>query len=340
MRLLAGLCVVLAFGCGVGPGTETRAVTESGAAGGGASGGAVVGGAGGGASGGASGGGAGGNGAGADVGGGGGGASGGGASGGEASGGGAGADGGPLGGCRDGAITRPPGDVVTQFTLDAFYEQYLDADGVPVLASKLVQPLALRRACEIAVQMMRAVPSGRAQLVANKVRIGVMASTEVTTDMPEHADLNTAFPQTNWDTRARGLGATLARPLSSVGEENLLRSSQDPYRGENIMVHEFAHTLFNLGIESADGGAAVRTKLNDLYAAAVSAGTFAQSYAETDPNEYWAEGVQSWFDANLEAVPANGIHNAINTRAELEAADPALAAFMATLFVVDAWRAP
>lgn len=42
--------------------------------------------------------------------------------------------------------------------------------------------------------------------------------------------------------------------------------------------------------------------------------------------------MQSWFNANLEANPPNGIHNAVNTRAELVAYDPELARLIQRVF--------
>lgn len=39
--------------------------------------------------------------------------------------------------------------------------------------------------------------------------------------------------------------------------------------------------------------------------------------------EYWGEIVQDWYYTNLESSPANGVHNSIDTREELLAADPA-----------------
>lgn len=44
-----------------------------------------------------------------------------------------------------------------------------------------------------------------------------------------------------WDTRARGLGGVLGRPISTGGEENLLCLSKDRYRGDDIFFHEASH---------------------------------------------------------------------------------------------------
>ena len=56
-------------------------------------------------------------------------------------------------------------------------------------------------------------------------RFALMASTEVTTQIPEHRDLGSW-----WNDRARGLGATPDRPVSTAGEENALCYNTDRYR--------------------------------------------------------------------------------------------------------------
>ena len=48
--------------------------------------------------------------------------------------------------------------------------------------------------------------------------------------------------------------------------------------------------------------------------------------------------VLSWFDANLESRPTDGIHNEINTRSELKKYDPELAKLISEWFVDDDWR--
>ena len=46
---------------------------------------------------------------------------------------------------------------------------------------------------------------------------------ELTTDIPEHSFLDPSF----WDERARGLGATLAVPVGSSAEENVMCHRND-----------------------------------------------------------------------------------------------------------------
>jgi hypothetical protein len=219
--------------------------------------------------------------------------------------------------------------------LDPFYTKYVDVEGVPLVSSEKVSDAAFEPACLIMVHLLQRLPEVPGELAEVSVRVGIMAVSELTTDMPEHSDLYEAFPGTDWDTRARGLGATIARPLTSVGEENLLKLPSDVYLGESILVHEFGHTVFDLGVARADGGAARVNTLIQLYSEAASAGLWADTYAMTNRFEYWAEAVQSWFGVNLEADPPNGIHNFVDTRAELEAYDPNMAAFIGQFFVAE-----
>jgi hypothetical protein len=220
--------------------------------------------------------------------------------------------------------------------LAPFYEKYLDAGGVPVVSSEKVPDAALIEAQAILARMMAKRPDAVKALVERKVRVAIMAKSEVTTDVPEHADLYTAFPGTDWNKRCRGVGATQARPVCSAAEENVLQHEDDRYRGESILIHEFGHTLYSMGLAIAEPEFAAR--LDAAYKSARERGLFANTYAATNADEYWAEGVQDWFDANLEVVPSNGVHNEINTRRELERYDPALAKLLAEAFGDGEWR--
>ena len=59
-----------------------------------------------------------------------------------------------------------------------------------------------------------------------------------TTSIPEHRWLGPS-----WDKRARGLGGTLAIPISTGCEENLLCWRNDRYSREDIFLHEFSHGI-------------------------------------------------------------------------------------------------
>ena len=226
------------------------------------------------------------------------------------------------------ALTGPPASL----GLDLFYKKYLDADGLPIVSSAEVPNAALFRARDIIDEMLVNRPDLRATIAEMGVRVAIMAESEVTTDIPEHSDLYEAFPSTDWNARARGLGATRVRPATSAAEENLLCYGDDVYRNEDILVHEVAHTVLQMGVELQPKGTTFRTRLESAYKDALAAGLWENTYASTNPDEYWAETVQSWFGVNDWAIPTNGIHNHINTRHELESYDPRIADLIGEVF--------
>ena len=226
-------------------------------------------------------------------------------------------------------IQAPPAELVESLELAPFYAKHLDA-GFPILASAKVADAALREAKYLVDHMLTGRDDVRRRLAANKVRFVVMAVDEYTTDVPEHADLE---PPAYWDVRARGLGATRWRPAVSCGEENLLRYPGDPYAAENILIHEFAHAIHQMALSQLD-----RTfdqRLKAAYDAAMEEGLWEGLYAASNPAEYWAEGVQSWFDTNR---PPDHDHNHVDTRAELREYDPRLAKLIEAEFGDRDWR--
>jgi hypothetical protein len=223
-------------------------------------------------------------------------------------------------------ITAPPSDL----KLDPFYKKYLDANGFPVVSSWRVPDSALLQAYRIIVSIADMLP---AEVVLKMrecgVRIGVMARYEGTTDIPEHRFLanDTSI---NWDVRARGLGGSVDDPLTTCAEENLLCYQIDKYHAEDILIHEFAHTIHLAGIIQVD--TTINTRLQNALDRAIAAGKFVHTYAATDIAEYWAEGVQDWFNVNAEVPKPDGKHNHVNTRVELKEYDPELYAILAEYF--------
>ena len=224
----------------------------------------------------------------------------------------------------------PPVTVRKTFNLDPFYEQWVDVEGLPVVASAKVNPYALKEAAWLIRQMIGHRQDVLQALAKNNVRFVVMAYNELTTQIPEHSDLQ---PSSYWDRRARGLGSTPARPAVSCGEENLLNYAGDPYSTENILVHEFAHAIHQMGLNTVDPSFEDRLKV--AYDAAVEKGLWKDTYAITNRAEYWAEGTQSWFDTNR---ANDDQHNHVDTRDKLKAYDPVLATLLTEVFGDTEWR--
>lgn len=241
----------------------------------------------------------------------------------------------------DCAVGAVPASLNLNAEQDAYYSQYADANGLPVLGGDLVSAAALTHACETILGMMSLRQDLLAQMIANGTIAAVTGDGEGITQIPAYSDLDTVFPITGdtWDNRARGgLGATKARPVSSGTEENVLCYGNDPYQApagvhEDIFLHEFAHSVDLMALADLDPGFrdAVLAAYNDALANNLYQGTYADDTVE----EYWAEGVQSWFNSNLQADPPDGIHNSVNTRAELANYDPALHSLISRIFPTD-----
>ncbi len=249
---------------------------------------------------------------------------------------------------------------------NAFYKKHVDADGIPILSSNVTPDAALYRARFIVMQMLSGQPDVRDQMIRNGARVAIMAATEGTTDIPEHSgfnaredacdaldpattpDPNDVWPDycvacpsaparrcIDWNKRARGLGGAVGAPLTTGSEENLICQGQavDRYDGEDIFLHEFAHAIHGLGLSLADPS--FDTDLQFAFDEATRLGRWQENddiYALDNPSEYFAEGVQSWFNVNQ---APGGVHNDVDTRGELETYDPLLYALIAKHFPAD-----
>lgn len=213
------------------------------------------------------------------------------------------------------------GPVPAGLGFDPFYQKHCDVLGIPIVSSPLVPDDALRVAAGIVGLMLGGRADLRNAMIAANGRVGIMAAAEVTTDIPEHAFLAND-PQTNWDERARGLGGTPQIPITTGAEENILCQNGDRYVGESVLLHELSHAIHLISLNAVDPS--FEPSLMSAYSNAVQSNLWTQTYAIASDAEYWAEGVQSFFDANLESSPPNGIHNEIDTPAELSTYDPTL----------------
>ncbi len=212
--------------------------------------------------------------------------------------------------------------------LDPFYAQGCQVDGFWVVAADVVNPSAVAAAGKVVAAFFESDNRLSPALREFNIRLGIIGANQRTTEMPEYRDLYTAFPGTDWDSRARGLGATSFRPLVSAGEENVICLEGDRYRGEDILLHEFAHVLHLFGYAAIDSR--FNNQLDAAYQAAMQRGTWDNTYAATNSAEYWAEGVQSYFNRNAGGETTNGIHGPIDTREELASADGPLYELIST----------
>ncbi len=223
-------------------------------------------------------------------------------------------------------VTAPPDSL----SLDAFYTKYVDVNGIPLISSWRVPDSAFTAAHATLYAMTSMLPKAVLDsMVGRGTRVAIMGRYEGTTDIPEHRHL-ASDTTLNWDLRARGLGGDLELPLTSCAEENVLGYQIDKYHAEDILIHEFAHSIHLIGLMLAVPDFDARLKA--CYERAKASGILDGTYRATDKEEYMAEAVQDWFNVNAEMPRADGKHNWVNTREELEAYDPDLYALLAEFF--------
>jgi hypothetical protein len=195
-------------------------------------------------------------------------------------------------------------------------------NGIEFLGSSKVSLAAVNRAQYIVKQMLRNLPKVQEGMRNNSFKVEIIGKGQVLSDLPDYAALKGQVTRDgrSFDTGTRGVGG---HDKSSIGEENLLCLKQQPYFAEDILVHEFSHSIESYldaytvaSIETAYKNALTR----DLYPKGI--------YMVRDQGEYWAEGTQSWFGATVR-TDVNGGYN----RAEkLKAHDPMLAEILEKVY--------
>jgi hypothetical protein len=232
----------------------------------------------------------------------------------------------PAGAGVEPVVTVAPiSDALRQnYRLDSFYTKMASIHGIPIIGSEHVSDYAFLECAYTLDHLLSGRTMALDALTRARVRVGIIAVTEYTMDIPENQRMgNGAYN----DRRSRGLGGL---PLATCAEENLLNLRGDPYTAENITIHEFSHTVAS-AIRRVNP--AWWNKLTDAYNKAMVAGNYGTSYAATDAQEYWAEGAQCWFNC---ANPRNA--GGAGNRDQLKAKDPVLADLLTEVYGDGEWR--
>lgn len=171
-----------------------------------------------------------------------------------------------------------------------FYAKELDYHGIKIKSSAAVEDTALIEARRRLDMMLKRMPEARRQLSKQKAELHIIGRNQLTSDLPEHRHLRGKkdFDRKNHldiDERTRGVGGRLA----SVGEENLLRLRKDRYRGRDICIHEFSHTVMMFGLDNK-----TREKITRQYQHSKKLGLWKGAYAASDPGEFFAE-LSMWY---------------------------------------------
>lgn len=238
-------------------------------------------------------------------------------------------------------VTAPPAGLMQWLdgkatALSPWYRKYISDEGFPILASGVVCDEALIQ-CKYVVHTMLAMhPEVRTQMINLHWRIAICGYRQDITDIPECAVMPVWWPDTDWNARGRGYGATEALPVMSIGEENIVKipGFTERYATESILVHEFAHNVdYALRKCSPDFG----EKLAACYDHAKSAGLWqggGYDYAMTNSEEYFAEASQAWYNTCRMVVkdPATGRTFTLKTRDQLREHDPGMYGLLSTVY--------
>jgi hypothetical protein len=195
-------------------------------------------------------------------------------------------------------------------------------DGIEYRAAESVSDEAFERAQFVVQQMLSKSPKIREKMVAIGFKVEIIGKDQVLSDLPDYAHLKGKRTRDgrDFDTGTRGLGG---REMCSIGAENLLCLSNQPYRRADIFVHEFSHSMM------ANMDADEVREVEAAYKNAVHKKLYPKGiYMMVNSREYWAEGVQAWLGVTLRT----DVNGGFNTQQKIRDHDQALAAVLEKVY--------
>ena len=176
--------------------------------------------------------------------------------------------------------SRPP----PYLNADPYYQKYLNAGPIPILAPETVSDEELRRTQATLLGMVADRPDLLVVLASQNTRILLYDRQRGGPEqLPELAD--------DSDSKFSGVFTE-----TSYGEA-VVAPAMTSYHCNKILIHEIAHAL-DYAIQTQDGKAnrepGFKQARNQTYLSAMEAGLWAGRYESTVSHEYWAEMVVHW----------------------------------------------
>jgi hypothetical protein len=229
--------------------------------------------------------------------------------------------------------------VVSDVSVDE-YAKACTVLGIVIRSGEAVDDAAFGVVSDRIYNMLITRPDLSGTIVSAGIEGRVIGTDQRITALPEFTELYELFPGIDWDGRERAYPGSVEIPYFAGAEENLLCLEDDRNEGEDMFVRVFGLTVRRFGLDVVDPSTS--NAINQAYGRAIAAGLWKNTLAEINSDEYWMEGVQSYFDANLENIEEdrepNSSHNQVNTRDELRAYDPPLWAVANSVFGDGDWR--
>jgi dienelactone hydrolase len=240
---------------------------------------------------------------------------------------------------RQPSVGSPP----ASFKIDPYYTKFTYAREFTVLGSKHVRDQALLKANDTIRRMFAYRHDILKALIADGARLVVLGPNEQLSDLPEFKNSKDGA---GFDA-VRYLDYTPGLKLMVVPEENILCLPEDPFAGKCMVISVFAKALYHVtGLRPVDSNFdrqrgkqqyELRVKRMDIefdhelrriYEQAISKNLWKGSPASHNRVEYWANGVEAYFDAAGDGQPPNSTDRPITTREALQLYDPDLYALV------------
>jgi hypothetical protein len=235
------------------------------------------------------------------------------------------------------SVLAPP----AHFKVDRYYTKFTFAREFTVLGSKHVSDAALLKANDTIRKMFAYRHDILKAMIADGARLVVLGRHEKLSDLPEFDDVTKA----GFD-EVRYLDYTPALKLMVACEENVLGLPDEPFAGKNMVVSVFAKGFYRvtglrpvldtfgkfgkqqyeLRVKRLD--IEFDRRLQKIHDEARDKELWKGTPAARDRVDYWAAGVEAYFDAAGTGQAPHGADRPIATREALRAYDPALYALV------------
>jgi hypothetical protein len=233
------------------------------------------------------------------------------------------------------SVIPPP----ERFGVDPYYTKFIWAREFPVLGSPKVSDEALLKANDTIRKLFAYRHDILKALIADGARLVVLGRDERLSELPELRDAQ----HRSADDGVRYLDLAPGRKLLVVPEENVLGLPSDPVAGKNLVVSVFAKALhqatalrpvdpdferqrskqqYELRVKRMDVEFDRRLQAN--FDAALGKDLWRGTPAARNRVEYWATGVEAYFDAAGSGFPPHDADRPIITREALQAYDAGL----------------
>jgi hypothetical protein len=237
------------------------------------------------------------------------------------------------------SVIAPP----AKFRTDPYYAKFTYAREFVVLGSKHVSDDALLRANDTIRKMFAYRHDVLKAMIADGARLVVLGRDEKLSDLPE---FKAARDRAGFD-QVRYLDYTPALKLMVVPEENVLGLPNEPFAGKGMVVSVFARGLYQVtGLRPVDPDFDRRRdkqqyelrlkrldvefdqRLKKTYEDATGKDLWKGTAAARNRVEYWAAGVEAYFDAAGAGPAPDLADRPVATREALKAYDPDLYALV------------